>query len=39
MITLKQFLLNNPQYHFGNYGEVAKKFDVSYDVVRKTAKK
>lgn len=39
MITLKEYLINNPQYQFGNYSEVAKKFGVSYDVVRKTAKK
>lgn len=36
---LKQFLSENPHYQKGNYEEVAKRFNVSYDVVRKTAKK
>jgi hypothetical protein len=37
--TIKDYLLQNPSYLTGNYSEVATKFGVSYDVVRKLARK
>jgi len=35
---IKDFLLKNVDYLYGNYQEVADKFKVHYDVVRKLAK-
>lgn len=36
---IREFLQQNPSYLKGNYNEVAAKFGVSYDVVRKMARK
>lgn len=36
---VKNYLRENPQYLTGKYDEVAKKFSVAYDTVRRQAKK
>ncbi len=39
MITIEQFMINNPQYLTGGYSDIAKKYGVSYETVRHVARK
>lgn len=38
-MTLKQYLINNPDFQYSNYSETSKKFDVSYEQVRSLARR